>query len=175
MPLMPELSPQVQAALDTGRPVVALESTIISHGLPRPANLEAARSFEAMLTDAGVVPATIAVVDGVPRAGLDESSLHAARHRRRERGRQPGRRARQHRSRWPDRHGLVGAQQRAELTRNRRPPGGFSGYGIQALTGIHAPVEGDHLVGQVRAAENGGRHVRHLARLAEPACRHLLA
>jgi pseudouridylate synthase len=75
MSLMPELSPQVRAALDTGRPVVALESTIISHGLPRPANLEAARSFEAMLTDAGVVPATIAVVDGVPKAGLDESSL----------------------------------------------------------------------------------------------------
>jgi pseudouridylate synthase len=75
MSLMPELSPQVQAALDTGRPVVALESTIISHGLPRPANLEAARSFEAMLTDAGVVPATIAVVDGVPKAGLDSSSL----------------------------------------------------------------------------------------------------
>jgi pseudouridine-5'-phosphate glycosidase len=75
MSLMPELSPQVRAALDTGRPVVALESTIISHGLPRPANLEAARSFEAMLTDAGVVPATIAVVDGVPKAGLDSSSL----------------------------------------------------------------------------------------------------
>jgi len=75
MPLMPELSPQVQAALDTGRPVVALESTIISHGLPRPANLEAARSFEAMLADAGIVPATIAVVDGVPKAGLDSSSL----------------------------------------------------------------------------------------------------
>jgi pseudouridine-5'-phosphate glycosidase len=72
---MPELSPQVRAALDTGRPVVALESTIISHGLPRPANLEAARSFEAMLTGAGVVPATIAVVDGVPKAGLDSSSL----------------------------------------------------------------------------------------------------
>jgi pseudouridylate synthase len=75
MSLLPELSPEVRAALDTGRPVVALESTIISHGLPRPANLEAARSFEAMLTDAGVVPATIAVVDGVPKAGLDSSSL----------------------------------------------------------------------------------------------------
>jgi pseudouridylate synthase len=75
MSLLPELSPKVRAALDTGRPVVALESTIISHGLPRPANLEAARSFEAMLTDAGVVPATIAVVDGVPKAGLDSSSL----------------------------------------------------------------------------------------------------
>jgi pseudouridylate synthase len=75
MSLMPELSPRVRAALDTGRPVVALESTILSHGLPRPANLEAARSFEAMLTGAGVVPATIAVVDGVPKAGLDSSSL----------------------------------------------------------------------------------------------------
>jgi pseudouridylate synthase len=75
MSLLPELSPEVRAALDTGRPVVALESTIISHGLPRPVNLEAARSFEAMLTDAGVVPATIAVIDGVPKAGLDSSSL----------------------------------------------------------------------------------------------------
>jgi pseudouridine-5'-phosphate glycosidase len=61
--------------LEAGRPVVALESTIISHGLPRPGNLAAARSFEAMLTGAGVTPATIAVVDGVPKAGLDDADL----------------------------------------------------------------------------------------------------
>jgi pseudouridylate synthase len=67
---VPELSPEVRAALNAGRPVVALESTIISHGLPRPGNLAAARSFEALLTDAGVTPATIAVIDGVPKAGL---------------------------------------------------------------------------------------------------------
>jgi pseudouridine-5'-phosphate glycosidase len=75
MPRVPELSPAVRAAVEAGRPVVALESTIISHGLPRPANLAAARSFEEMLTEAGVTPATIAVVDGIPRAGLDDAGL----------------------------------------------------------------------------------------------------
>src|SRR5580693_9374430 len=75
MPDVPELSPAVHAALAAGRPVVALESTIISHGLPRPANLTAARSFEQLLTEAGVTPATIAVIDGVPRAGLDDAGL----------------------------------------------------------------------------------------------------
>jgi pseudouridine-5'-phosphate glycosidase len=55
--------------------VVALESTIISHGLPRPGNLEAARSFEAILTHAGVTPATIALIDGVPRVGLTAAEL----------------------------------------------------------------------------------------------------
>jgi len=75
MPDVPELSPAVRAALAAGRPVVALESTIISHGLPRPANLTAARSFEQLLAEAGVTPATIAVIDGVPRAGLDEAGL----------------------------------------------------------------------------------------------------
>src|SRR5215470_3036734 len=75
MPSVPQLSPAVRAAVEAGRPVVALESTIISHGLPRPANLAAARSFEEMLTEAGVTPATIAVVDGIPRAGLDDAGL----------------------------------------------------------------------------------------------------
>jgi pseudouridine-5'-phosphate glycosidase len=75
MPAVPEPSGPVRAALAAGRPVVALESTIISHGLPRPANLAAARSFEEMLTAAGVTPATIAVVDGVPKAGLDDADL----------------------------------------------------------------------------------------------------
>ena len=75
MPDVPELSTVVRAALAAGRPVVALESTIISHGLPRPANLTAARSFEQLLTEAGVTPATIAVIDGVPLAGLDDAGL----------------------------------------------------------------------------------------------------
>jgi pseudouridine-5'-phosphate glycosidase len=75
MSVVPEVSGPVRAALAAGRPVVALESTIISHGLPRPANLAAARSFEEMLTGAGVTPATIAVVDGVPKAGLDDADL----------------------------------------------------------------------------------------------------
>jgi pseudouridine-5'-phosphate glycosidase len=72
---MPDLSPVVRDALDAGRPVVALESTIISHGLPRPVNLTAAREFEGILTEAGVTPATIAVLDGVPKAGLAPSEL----------------------------------------------------------------------------------------------------
>jgi pseudouridine-5'-phosphate glycosidase len=69
------LSDEVAEALSTGAPVVALESTIISHGLPRPRNLAAARDFEALLRDAGVVPATIAVLDGVPRVGLDDEGV----------------------------------------------------------------------------------------------------
>ncbi|MCW2935473.1 MAG: pseudouridine-5-phosphate glycosidase, partial [Actinomycetia bacterium] len=72
---VPALSPAVRAALEQGRPVVALESTIISHGLPRPANLAAARSFEALLTQSGVTPATIALIDGVPKAGLSAADL----------------------------------------------------------------------------------------------------
>src|SRR6187402_3997681 len=66
---------EVAAALASGRPVVALESTIISHGLPRPRNHEAAIEFETILRDAGVTPATIAVLDGVPQIGLDEEGV----------------------------------------------------------------------------------------------------
>ena len=68
-------SVEVATALESGRPVVALESTIISHGLPYPDNLAAAAEFEAILRDRGVTPATIAVIDGVPRAGLNASDL----------------------------------------------------------------------------------------------------
>lgn len=75
MPSAPELSPAVSAAIAAGRPVVALESTIISHGLPRPGNLAAARSFEGTLAEAGVTPATIAVIDGVPKVGLGDADL----------------------------------------------------------------------------------------------------
>ncbi len=75
MTLPLDISPAVRDALESGRPVVALESTIISHGLPRPDNLEAARSFEAILTDTGVVPATIAVLDGQLKAGLTDDEL----------------------------------------------------------------------------------------------------
>lgn len=70
------LSDDVARALETGAPVVALESTIISHGLPRPRNLEAAHDFERILHDAGVVPATVAVLNGVPHIGLDEAGVH---------------------------------------------------------------------------------------------------
>ncbi|MBA4607701.1 pseudouridine-5'-phosphate glycosidase [Aeromicrobium sp. Marseille-Q0843] len=68
-------SPEVAAALDEGRPVVALESTIISHGLPRPDNLEAAQEFEEILRSQGVTPATIAVLDGELKAGLTADEL----------------------------------------------------------------------------------------------------
>jgi pseudouridylate synthase len=70
-----EVSPTVQQALRDGTPVVALESTIITHGLPRPDNLDAARSFEALLTENGVTPATIAIIDGVPKVGLTPAEV----------------------------------------------------------------------------------------------------
>ena len=75
MPTPYRLSDEVASALAAGRPVVALESTIISHGLPRPRNGEAAREFEQILRDQGVTPATIAVLDGVPRIGLDAEGV----------------------------------------------------------------------------------------------------
>jgi pseudouridine-5'-phosphate glycosidase len=70
-----EVSPRVSAALAAGQPVVALESTIISHGLPRPDNLAAAQRFEEILEAQGVTPATIALVDGVPKVGLETKDL----------------------------------------------------------------------------------------------------
>jgi pseudouridylate synthase len=70
------VSDAVAAALADNRPVVALESTIISHGLPRPRNYAAAVEFEEILREAGVTPATIAVLDGVPRIGLDDEGVH---------------------------------------------------------------------------------------------------
>jgi pseudouridine-5'-phosphate glycosidase len=69
------IHPEVAEALDAGRPVVALESTIISHGLPRPDNLRIAREIEAAVRAGGAVPATIAVVDGQARIGLDDDAL----------------------------------------------------------------------------------------------------
>jgi len=70
-----EVSPRVSEALAAGLPVVALESTIISHGLPRPGNLAAAREFEALLARQNVTAATIALVDGVPKVGLGSQDL----------------------------------------------------------------------------------------------------
>jgi len=70
-----EVSPKVSEALAAGAPVVALESTIISHGLPRPGNLAAAREFEGILSRQGVTPATIALIDGVPKVGLSSEDL----------------------------------------------------------------------------------------------------
>jgi pseudouridylate synthase len=70
-----EVSPRVSAALAAGEPVVALESTIISHGLPRPDNHVAAQKFEEILSSQGVTPATIALIDGVPKVGLGSADL----------------------------------------------------------------------------------------------------
>jgi pseudouridine-5'-phosphate glycosidase len=69
------IHPEVAEALAARRPVVALESTIISHGLPRPDNLRIAREIEGAVRAGGAVPATIAVVDGQPRIGLDDAAL----------------------------------------------------------------------------------------------------
>ena len=69
------ISEPVTEALSRGEPVVALESTIITHGLPHPRNLETALAVEAAVRDNGAVPATIAVIDGVLRVGLDETAL----------------------------------------------------------------------------------------------------
>ncbi|HEX6389402.1 MAG TPA: pseudouridine-5'-phosphate glycosidase [Solirubrobacteraceae bacterium] len=70
-------SPEVADALAQGAPVVALESTIIAHGLPRPDNLRIAREIEDEVRAAGAVPATIAVLDGAVRIGLDDEALGA--------------------------------------------------------------------------------------------------
>jgi len=69
------LSDKVAAALRDGEPVVALESTIITHGLPRPENVRAAVEFERTVTEHGAVPATIAMLDGVARIGLEPHDL----------------------------------------------------------------------------------------------------
>ena len=70
-----QLSEEVGAALREGRAVVALESTVISHGLPRPLNLETARRLEQTVRERGAVPATVAVLGGRLCVGLDESQL----------------------------------------------------------------------------------------------------
>lgn len=74
------VSDQVARALRDGAPVVALESTIITHGLPEPENADAAREFEQAVVDRGATPATIAVIDGVAHVGLEPDQLdHLAR------------------------------------------------------------------------------------------------
>ena len=70
-------TPEVLDALDTGAPVVALESTIISHGLPRPENMRVAAEVEDIVRSRGAVPATIAMLEGRIHVGLNESELEA--------------------------------------------------------------------------------------------------
>ncbi|MFI1175838.1 pseudouridine-5'-phosphate glycosidase [Streptomyces melanogenes] len=70
-----KVSEEVREALAEGRPVVALESTIIAHGLPRPRNLRVATELEELVRAGGAVPATVAVLDGRPHVGLDKDQL----------------------------------------------------------------------------------------------------
>jgi pseudouridylate synthase len=71
------IAPEVAEAHEHGEAIVALESTLIAHGLPRPRNLEVARELEATVRAEGAVPATVAVVAGEVRIGLDEAALRA--------------------------------------------------------------------------------------------------
>ncbi len=70
-----QFSPEVQAARAAGKPIVALESTIISHGMPYPQNVQTAREVEQVIRDAGAVPATIAIIDGRICVGLSDEQL----------------------------------------------------------------------------------------------------
>ncbi len=70
-----ELHPDVKEALENNKPVIALESTIISHGMPYPQNVEMAKTVESIVREGGAVPATIAIMDGKIKVGLDEASL----------------------------------------------------------------------------------------------------
>ena len=70
-----DISPEVAAALREGRPVVALESTIISHGMPYPKNVETAMLVEKTIRENGAVPATVAVIGGRLKAGLSGAEI----------------------------------------------------------------------------------------------------
>jgi len=70
-----DVAPEVAAAIAAGKPVVALESTIISHGMPYPQNVETALAVEKIIRDNGAVPATIAIIGGRLKAGLTESEI----------------------------------------------------------------------------------------------------
>ena len=76
-----DISPEVQEALAAGGPVVALESTIISHGMPYPQNVETALKVEQTIRDCGAVPATIAVIGGRLKAGLSPEEIEYLGHK----------------------------------------------------------------------------------------------
>jgi len=69
------IASEIQQALNLGAPIVALESTVITHGLPRPQNLELARDMEKNVRDSGAAPATVALLDGKIRIGLSDGEL----------------------------------------------------------------------------------------------------
>ena len=70
-----DVSEEVQKALAEGRPVVALESTIISHGMPYPQNVETALNVEKVVRDNGAVPATIAIIGGKLKVGISKEEM----------------------------------------------------------------------------------------------------
>ena len=70
-----DINPEVAAALAEGKPVVALESTIISHGMPYPQNVETALNVERIIRENGAVPATIAIIGGRLKAGLSAEEI----------------------------------------------------------------------------------------------------
>ena len=70
-----DVNPEVAEAIAEGRPVVALESTIISHGMPYPQNVETALAVEQIIRDNGAVPATIAIIGGRLKAGLTAEEI----------------------------------------------------------------------------------------------------
>jgi pseudouridylate synthase len=70
------IAPDVATALRDSHPVVALESTVIAHGLPRPQNLQTAQRLEQIVREAGAIPATIAIIDGKPSVGLNDDQIN---------------------------------------------------------------------------------------------------
>lgn len=70
------IAPDVVAAMREGRPVVALESTVIAHGLPRPQNLQTAHRLQEVVREAGATPATIAIIEGKPCVGLNDDQIN---------------------------------------------------------------------------------------------------
>ena len=74
-PNLLKIQPEVADALAENKPVVALESTVITHGLPWPKNIETAKGMEAAVRESGSVPATLALIDGEMRIGLSDDDL----------------------------------------------------------------------------------------------------
>jgi pseudouridine-5'-phosphate glycosidase len=72
-----DISPRIAAALATGSPIVALETTIVTHGMPYPQNIETAAAVEACVREGGAEPATIAIIDGRIRVGMEPDDVHA--------------------------------------------------------------------------------------------------
>jgi len=80
--VIPKVSPEVEAAVRAGEPVVALESTIISHGMPYPQNVEMAAEVESIVRRRGAIPATIAVIDGICTVGITDADIQLLAGRR---------------------------------------------------------------------------------------------